>query len=81
MKISRSLASVFMLVLVLQPQRLLAEWDDYDDSQSNPLRIAAYLLYPVGFWRNGHCFGLFTFSSVQPSHRKPFLAIDRTRRF
>ena len=23
--------------------------DDYDDSQSNPLRLAAYLLHPVGF--------------------------------
>ena len=49
MKVSRSLASVFMLVLALQPQRLWAEWDDYDDSQSNPLRVMAYLLYPVGF--------------------------------
>lgn len=23
--------------------------DDYDDSQSHPLRIAAYLTYPIGF--------------------------------
>ena len=23
--------------------------DDYDDSESHPIRIAAYLLYPVGF--------------------------------
>ncbi len=23
--------------------------DDYDDTQSHPLRIAAYLLHPVGF--------------------------------
>ncbi|MDG2308159.1 MAG: hypothetical protein P8R42_26580 [Candidatus Binatia bacterium] len=23
--------------------------DDYDDSQSNPLRLAAYLVHPIGF--------------------------------
>ncbi len=23
--------------------------DDYDDTQSHPLRIAAYLAYPIGF--------------------------------
>jgi hypothetical protein len=23
--------------------------DEYDDTQSNPLRIAAYLVYPVGY--------------------------------
>jgi outer membrane protein OmpA-like peptidoglycan-associated protein len=68
MKISRSLASVFMLVLVLQPQRLWAEWDDYDDSQSNPLRIAAYLLYPVGFLAEWTLFRPFHFlvSATEP---------------
>lgn len=68
MKISRSLASVFILVLVLQPQRLWAEWDDYDDSQSNPLRIAAYLLYPVGFLAEWTLFRPFHFlvSATEP---------------
>ena len=68
MKISRSLASVFMLVLVLQPQRLLAEWDDYDDSQSNPLRVAAYLFYPVGFLAEWIVFRPFHFlvSATEP---------------
>jgi len=49
MKIARSWARVFMLIFLLQPQRLWAVSDDYDDSQSNPLRVVAYLLYPVGF--------------------------------
>jgi outer membrane protein OmpA-like peptidoglycan-associated protein len=26
----------------------LAEWDEYDDSQSHPLRAGAYVLHPVG---------------------------------
>ncbi len=31
---------------VMQP---VADTDSYDDSQSHPLRIAAYLLYPIGY--------------------------------
>jgi hypothetical protein len=31
---------------VMQP---VTDTDSYDDSQSHPLRIAAYLLYPVGY--------------------------------
>ena len=34
------------LVLTAVPARA---HDAYDDSQSHPLRIAAYALYPVGF--------------------------------
>jgi len=88
MKISRSLASVFILVLVLQPQRLWAEWDDYDDSQSNPLRIAAYLLYPVGFLAEWTLFRPFHFlvSATEPQeaffgHRPhpPILAEPQSR--
>ena len=88
MRISRSLASVFILVLVLQPQRLWAEWDDYDDSQSNPLRIAAYLLYPVGFLAEWTLFRPFHFlvSATEPQeaffgHRPhpPILAEPQSR--
>jgi outer membrane protein OmpA-like peptidoglycan-associated protein len=87
MKVSRSLASVFMLILVLHPQRLLAEWDDYDDSQSNPLRVAAYLLYPVGFVAEWIVFRPFHFlvSATEPQeaffgHRPhpPILAEPQT---
>jgi outer membrane protein OmpA-like peptidoglycan-associated protein len=68
MQVSRRLAAVLMLFLALQPQRLWAEWDDYDDSQSNPLRVAAYLLYPVGFLAEWIIFRPFHFlvSATEP---------------
>jgi outer membrane protein OmpA-like peptidoglycan-associated protein len=37
------------LSLALGPTNGRAEPDEYDDSQSNPFRVAAYLLYPAGF--------------------------------
>jgi len=43
-------ASLLALVLGLTtagPARAVP--DEYDDTQSHPLRIAAYLLYPVGY--------------------------------
>jgi outer membrane protein OmpA-like peptidoglycan-associated protein len=88
MKVSRRLASVFILVLALQPQRLWAEWDDYDDSQSNPLRVAAYLFYPVGFLAEWIVFRPFHFlvSATEPQeaffgHRShpPILAEPQSR--
>ena len=38
---------IFAATLISQP--VSAAWDEYDDSQSNPLRIAAYLLHPIGW--------------------------------
>ena len=37
------------VVLALSAGPAIAAPDDYDDSQSHPIRIAAYLLYPAGF--------------------------------
>lgn len=47
----RSLAAIIALsaVLAAYPRPASAAWDDYDDSQSNPLRLMAYAAYPVGF--------------------------------
>jgi len=49
MKSLRLLVLVMALSLILGPKFSNAAPDEYDDSQSNPFRIAAYLLYPAGF--------------------------------
>ena len=49
MKSLRLLVLVMTLSLILGPKLSIAAPDEYDDSQSNPFRIAAYLLYPAGF--------------------------------
>jgi hypothetical protein len=42
-------AALLSLLLVCTAGTANAIPDDYDDSQSNPLRVAAYLIYPAGF--------------------------------
>ncbi len=42
-------AGCLAMVLVCFAGRALAVPDDYDDTQSHPLRIAAYLIHPVGY--------------------------------
>ena len=49
MKITGLLAAGLIYALTLGSQPTFAAWDEYDDSQSNPLRIAAYLIHPVGW--------------------------------
>jgi len=49
MKTARLLATGLVCVLTLGSQPARAEWDSYDDSQSHPLRVAAYLLHPLGW--------------------------------
>ena len=41
--------AVLAIVLSLSARPAAAVPDDYDDTLSNPLRIAAYLVYPVGY--------------------------------
>jgi outer membrane protein OmpA-like peptidoglycan-associated protein len=48
MRIARSLLLAVLFVSTLATA-VMAAPDEYDDSQSHPLRIAAYLLYPVGW--------------------------------
>ena len=42
-------AGLLMMVLALSAGPAAAVPDDYDDSESNPLRVAAYLAYPIGY--------------------------------
>jgi outer membrane protein OmpA-like peptidoglycan-associated protein len=46
----------------------LAEWDEYDDSQSHPLRVVAYLAYPAAFLTEWIIFRPFHFlvSATEP---------------
>lgn len=48
MRIVRSLSLAVLFVSTLTTAGMAAP-DEYDDSQSHPLRIAAYLLHPVGW--------------------------------
>ena len=49
MKSLRLLVLVMILCLSFGPKPSIAAPDEYDDSQSNPFRVAAYLLNPAGF--------------------------------
>ncbi len=49
MLISRSFVVALVLVSALATKTALAAPDEYDDSQSNPLRVVAYLMHPIGW--------------------------------
>jgi len=49
MKASRLLLVGLLLTVTLASQSVYAYPDEYDDSQSHPLRIAAYLIHPIGW--------------------------------
>lgn len=49
MKASRLVLVGAWFAMTLASKPVTAASDEYDDSQSNPFRIAAYLLYPVGW--------------------------------
>jgi hypothetical protein len=49
MKRSRIALLIVSLWFALGAKPGLAEWDEYDDSQSHPLRILAYLAHPAAF--------------------------------
>ena len=44
-----AVAALLAMVLACTGRSALAAPDDYDDMQSHPLRIAAYLIYPIGY--------------------------------
>jgi hypothetical protein len=44
-----AVAALFATVLACTAGPAAAAPDDYDDMQSHPLRIAAYLIYPIGY--------------------------------
>src|SRR5437899_12376724 len=68
MKVSRIAIVVLALSFVLGSKPAFAAPDEYDDSQSNPLRIVAYLLHPVAFLVEWSVFRPFHFvvSVTQP---------------
>ncbi|MBP1684698.1 MAG: hypothetical protein H6Q33_841 [Deltaproteobacteria bacterium] len=43
------IASLIAMTLGVCTGAAVALEDDYDDTQSHPLRVAAYLAYPIGF--------------------------------
>ena len=68
MKRLRLLVLIMILCLTLGPKLSVAAPDEYDDSQSNPFRVAAYMLYPAGFILEWTVFRPFHFlvSSTEP---------------
>jgi outer membrane protein OmpA-like peptidoglycan-associated protein len=68
MKTTRSWVIALVFFSVLGNRPAIAASDEYDDSQSNPLRVAAYLLYPVGFLAEWTVFRPFHFlvSATKP---------------
>lgn len=68
MKLARLLVLVFAVYFALGLKSSLAAPDEYDDSQSHPLRIAAYLLHPAGFLLEWTIFRPFHFlvSGAEP---------------
>jgi outer membrane protein OmpA-like peptidoglycan-associated protein len=68
MKISRIVILVLTIWLTFGLKPGLAAWDEYDDSQSHPLRVVAYLAYPAAFLTEWLVFRPFHFlvSATEP---------------
>jgi hypothetical protein len=68
MKTFRLMILLLTMWLAFGLKPSLAEWDEYDDSQSHPLRVAAYLVYPVAFLTEWIIFRPFHFlvSATEP---------------
>jgi hypothetical protein len=49
MKRSRTALLVLAIWVALGARPSFSAWDEYDDSQSHPLRILAYLVHPAAF--------------------------------
>jgi outer membrane protein OmpA-like peptidoglycan-associated protein len=61
MKMQRSFVIGLFFVVTLLTSSAQAAPDEYDDSQSNPLRVTAYLFYPVGWLAEWTIFRPFHF--------------------
>ncbi len=68
MKTTRFLVISLLVVFAFGTRVASAAPDEYDDSQSNPLRIIAYLLHPVGWLAEWTLFRPFHFivSATEP---------------
>jgi hypothetical protein len=60
-------AGILAFVLMVGAHPAAAAPDNYDDTQSHPLRIAAYLLHPVGFTAEWLIFRPFHYLVSRPS--------------
>ena len=49
MRLWKMLVMAGISILIFSTTAPADETDAYDDSQSNPLRVAYYILYPVGY--------------------------------
>ena len=43
------LAGIFVVLVAVNAGAAAAAPDDYDDTQSHPLRVIAYCVYPLGY--------------------------------
>jgi outer membrane protein OmpA-like peptidoglycan-associated protein len=66
--IARFLVVVLVFLVIGGPRLGFTAPDEYDDSQSNPFRVAAYLLHPVGWLTEWIVFRPFHFlvSATEP---------------
>ncbi len=62
-----ALVAVVALLLAGFVGTAVAAPDDYDDMQSHPLRVAAYLIYPVGYSLEWLIFRPFHYLVSRPS--------------
>jgi hypothetical protein len=55
------------MVLALTAGAAAAAPDEYDDTQSHPMRVAAYLVYPIGYAAEWLIFRPFHYLVSRPS--------------
>lgn len=65
-------AGLLAVVLALSAGPAVAGPDAYDDSQSHPLQVAAYLVYPVGYTAEWLIFRPFHYLVSRPGLERLF---------
>ena len=65
-------AAMLASLLVLSVRPALAVPDEYEDSQSHPLRVAAYLAAPIGFTLEWLIFRPFHYLVSRPGMEQVF---------
>lgn len=60
-------AALFAIALACTAGPAAAAPDDYDDMQSHPLRVAAYLIYPIGYTAEWLIFRPFHYLVSRPA--------------
>ena len=62
-----AVAALFAIVLAATAGPAAAAPDDYDDMQSHPLRLVAYLIYPIGYTTEWLIFRPFHYLVSRPA--------------